>query len=165
VAARPPLIPPADPRRLARQLRVTGRIVFIISLFVAGRMAWTEWRRPEPAPEELIPGYDAAERRQVGEMYGLFARDLWDAWSDVRRPYPAAAIIATSRVLVLWGFNRLARGTKPRSSRSELRRHSRPFWRDDRFFRNSCRNCEGGWVFGTISATGLERFRLQRSAR
>jgi hypothetical protein len=109
VAARPPLIPPADPRRIALQLRVTGRIVLIISLFVAGRMAWTEWRRTEPTLEELIPGYDAAERRQVGEMYGLFARDVWDTWSDVRRPYPAAAIIATSGVLVLWGFTRLAR--------------------------------------------------------
>ena len=109
MAARPPLIPPADPRRIARQLRVTGRIVFIISLFAAGRIAWTEWRRTEPAPEELIAGYDAAERRQVGEMYGLFARDVFGAWSDVRRPYPAAAIIATSGVLVLWGFNRLAR--------------------------------------------------------
>ena len=72
-------------------------------------MAWTEWRRTEPAPEELIPGYDASESRQVGEMYGLFARDLYDTWSEIRRPYPAAAIIATSGVLVLWGFNRLAR--------------------------------------------------------
>ena len=109
MAARPPLIPPADSRRIARQLRVTGRIVLIISLFVAGRMAWTEWRRTEPAPEELIPGYGADERRQVGEMYGLFARDVWDVWSDIRRPYPAAAIITASGVLVLWGFDRLAR--------------------------------------------------------
>jgi hypothetical protein len=109
VAARPPLIPPADPRRIARQLRFTGRIILIISLLAAGRMTWMEWRRTEPTLEELIPGYDAAESRQVGEMNGLFARDVWDAWSDVRRPYPAAAIIATSGVLVLWGFNRLAR--------------------------------------------------------
>ncbi len=109
MAARPPLIPPPDPRRIARQLRVTGRIVLIVSLVVAGRMAWTEWRRTEPTLEEVTPGYDAAERRQVGEMYGLFARDVWDVWSDVRRPYSAAAIIATSGVLVLWGFNRLAR--------------------------------------------------------
>lgn len=109
MAARPPLIPPADPRRIARQLRVTGRVVLIISLLVAGRIAWTEWRRTQPTLEELIPGYDAAERRQVGEMYGLFARDAWDTWSDVRRPYSAAAIIATSGVLILCGFNRLAR--------------------------------------------------------
>ncbi len=109
MAARPPLIPPADPRRIARQLRVTGRIVLIISLFFAGRMAWTEWRRTEPTLEEAIPGSDDAERRQVGQMYGLFARDVWDVWSDVRRPYSAAAIIATSGVLVLWGLNRLAR--------------------------------------------------------
>lgn len=109
MAARPPLVPPADPRRIARQLRVTGRIVLIISLFIAGRIAWREWRRTEPTLEELMPGSNAAERRQVGEMGGLFARDVWDTWSDVRRPYPAAAIIATSGVLILWGFNRLAR--------------------------------------------------------
>ena len=107
--AAPPLIPPADPRRIARQLRVTGRIVLIISLFVAGRMAWTEWRRTEPTLAELIPGYDAAERREIGEMDGLFARDVWDTWSEVSRPYPAAGIIAASGVLVLWGCNRLAR--------------------------------------------------------
>jgi hypothetical protein len=77
VAARPPLIPPADPRRIARQLRATGRIALIISLFVSGRMAWTEWRRTDLTLEEAIPGSDAAERRQVGEMYGLFARDVW----------------------------------------------------------------------------------------
>ena len=109
MAARRPLIPPADPRKIARQLRASGRVVLIISLFFAGRMAWTEWRRTDLTLEEAIPGSDAAERRQVGEMYGLFARDVWDTWSDVRRPYPAAAIIATSGVLVLWGFNRLAR--------------------------------------------------------
>src|SRR5579859_6665335 len=109
VAARPPLIPPADPRRVARQLRVTGRSLLVISLLVAGWMAWTEWRRSEPTPEELIPGYADAERRQVGEMDGLFARDVWDVWSEVRRPYPAAAIITTSGVLAFWGLNRLAR--------------------------------------------------------
>ena len=109
VVAGPPLIPPADPRRIARQLRVTGCIVLVISLCVAGRMAWTEWRRTDPTLEELMPGYAAAESRQVGEMDGLFARDVWDTWSDLRRPYPAAAIIATAGVLVFLGFNRLAR--------------------------------------------------------
>ena len=109
MADRPPLIPPVDPRRIARQLRVTGRIVLIISLLMAGWMAWTEWRRTEPTLEEVLPGYDASERRQVGEMYGLFGRDVWDTWSEVRRPYPAAAIITTMGVLVFWGFNRLAR--------------------------------------------------------
>jgi hypothetical protein len=109
VASRPPLIPPPDPRRIARQLRVAARIVLIVSLLVAGWMAWTEWRRTEPAPGDLISGYDADERRQVGEMYGLFGRDVWDLWSDVQRPYTAAAIITTSGVLVFWGFSRLAR--------------------------------------------------------
>jgi hypothetical protein len=109
VAARPPLIPPSDPRRIAKQLRVTGRVVLILSLLVAGRMAWTEWRRTEPTLEELMPGSEAAESRQVGEMNGLFARDVWDTWSEVRRPYPAAALIATSGVLAFWGFSRLAR--------------------------------------------------------
>ncbi len=109
MAAGPPLIPPDDPRRIARQLRASGRIVLILSLFFAGRMAWTEWRRTDLTLEEAIPGSDEAERRQVGEMYGLFARDVWDIWSDVRRPYPAAAIIAASGVLLLCGFNRLAR--------------------------------------------------------
>ncbi len=116
VAVRPPLIPPADSRRIARQLRASGRIVLIVSLFVAGLIAWREWRRAEPAPDELIAGYDAAERRQVGEMYGLFARDVWDTWSEVRRPYPAAAIIATTGAMVFWGFNRLARRHETESS-------------------------------------------------
>jgi hypothetical protein len=109
VAAGPPLIPPPDPRRIARQLRVTGRIVLIVCVLAAARMAWTEWRRTEPTPEELIPGYAAAERREVGEMNGLFARDVWDTWSAVSRPYPAAAIIVTAGFLVFWGFTRLAR--------------------------------------------------------
>ena len=73
-------------------------------------MLWTAWRPNEDAlPEEMIAANAAAERRQVGEMYGLFARDLWDTWSDLQRPYPAAAILATSGVLIFWGLNRLAR--------------------------------------------------------
>lgn len=109
MAADPPLVPPTDPRVIARQLRITGRIVLVVSLFVAGGMVWTESRRTEPTLEELIPGYAATESRQAGEMYGAFGRDVWDTWSEVRRPYPAAAIIATAGVLVLWGFTRLAR--------------------------------------------------------
>jgi hypothetical protein len=73
-------------------------------------MLWTEWRpNADPLPEEMIAANAAAERRQVGEMYGLFARDLWDTWTDLQRPYPAAAILTTSGALIFWGLNRLAR--------------------------------------------------------
>jgi hypothetical protein len=72
-------------------------------------MAWTEWRRTEPTLEELMPGTEAAEARQMGVMYGLFMRDAWNVWVEVRRPYPAAALISASGLLVLWGCNRLAR--------------------------------------------------------
>lgn len=72
-------------------------------------MAWSEWRRTDRTLEEVMPGSDAAEARQVGLMYGLFARDAWDVWMDVRRPYPSAALIATSGLLVWWGSHRLAR--------------------------------------------------------
>jgi hypothetical protein len=109
VAAKRPLIPPADPRRIARQLRVTGRVVLVISLLTAGRMAWTEWQRTEPTIEEVLPGTEAAEARQMGEMYGLFMRDVWNVWSDVRRPYPAAGLIACSGLVVMWGCHQLAR--------------------------------------------------------
>jgi hypothetical protein len=110
VAVRPPLIPPVDSRRLARQIRVTGRVVLVISLFAAGWMLWTAWRpNDHPVPDEMIAANTEAERRQVGEMYGLFARDLWDTWSDLQRPYPAAAIFTASGLLIMWGLNRLAR--------------------------------------------------------
>jgi uncharacterized membrane protein YphA (DoxX/SURF4 family) len=109
VAAKPPLIPPADPRRIARQLRLTGRVVLVVSLLTAGWMAWTEWRRTEPTLEEVLPGTQVAEARQMGEMYGLFMRDAWNVWCDVSRPYPAAVIIVASGLLVMWGCSRLAR--------------------------------------------------------
>jgi len=109
VAAPPPLIPPADPRRIARQFRVTGRLVLVISLLTAGWMAWTEWRRTEPTIAEVLPGTEAAEARQMGEMYGLWMRDVWNVWVDLRRPYPFATLIAVSGVLVMWGCNRVAR--------------------------------------------------------
>jgi len=109
VDAHPPLIPPANPKRIARNLRVFGRLVLVGSLLLGGWMAWTEFRRTEPTVEELLPGTEAAEARQVGVMYGLFARDAWNVWSDVRRPYPAAALIVLSGCLVHWGCSRLAR--------------------------------------------------------
>jgi uncharacterized membrane protein YphA (DoxX/SURF4 family) len=94
---------------MARQLRVTGRLVLVASLLTSGWMAWTEWRRTEPTIEEVLPGTEAAEARQMGQMYGLFIRDLWNLWIDVRRPYPAAVLITASGALVMWGCNRLAR--------------------------------------------------------
>jgi hypothetical protein len=45
---------------------VTGRIVLVISLLTAGRMSWTEWQRTEPTIEEVLPGTEAAEARQMG---------------------------------------------------------------------------------------------------
>lgn len=98
-----------NPRRIARQLRVFGRLVLVVSLLAAGRMAWAEWRRTEPTIEELMPGTAAAEARQIGVMDGLFARDVWNVWTDVSQPYPAAALISVFGLLVLWGCNRLAR--------------------------------------------------------
>jgi hypothetical protein len=76
---------------------------------MAARMAWTEWRRTEPTMEEIFPGTDAAEARQMGEMYGLFMRDAWNVWADLRRPYPFAALITVSGSLVMWGCTYMAR--------------------------------------------------------
>jgi hypothetical protein len=109
VAARPPLIPPADHRKIARQVRAFGRVILVIALLASCRLVWNEWRRTEPTPEELMPGTEAAEARQVGVMYGLFARDARNVWLDLAQPYPAAAIITVSGTLVLLGCSRLAR--------------------------------------------------------
>lgn len=109
MSAPPPLIPPSNPRRIARNLRLFGRVVLVAALIVAGRMAWAEWRRTEPTMEELMPGSEAADARQIGIMDGLFARDVWNVWTDVSRPYPAAVLIAAGGVLVFVGCRRLAR--------------------------------------------------------
>ena len=82
--------------------------MLVASLLTAGWIAWTEWRRTAPTMEELLPGTEAAEARQVGEMQGLFMRDLWDLWSEVRRPFVAAPLLAASGLLILWGCRRLA---------------------------------------------------------
>lgn len=83
--------------------------MLVVCLLVAIWMVWTEWRRTEPTEEELMPGTDAAEARQVGVMYGLFARDAMNVWRDVSQPYPAAALLTGFGVLVQLGCTRLAR--------------------------------------------------------
>jgi len=59
--------------------------------------------------DELMPGSAAADSRQVGMMYGLLFRDVWQVWREMSQPYNAAMLISAAGVVFMLGCRSLAR--------------------------------------------------------
>lgn len=96
-------------RQRARRLRMIGVIVLVLGIGGAGMLYWLRTRSPDVSDNLSMVGFNRAETRQMGQLYGKQGL-LIEQWSDdLKQPGTQAAIIAGFSVLIFAGCFYFAR--------------------------------------------------------
>jgi hypothetical protein len=85
----------SDPpsKRRARQLRIIGVTVLVMGFVAAGFVYWLGTRGPDLNNDPSMQGFNRAEQRQMGQLYGKSGL-LIDEWSDdLKQPGTQAILI------------------------------------------------------------------------
>jgi flagellar basal body-associated protein FliL len=98
-----------------------GVILLVLGLGSAGLLYWLGTRSPDVSDDLSMVGYDKAQRRQMGQLYGKMGAFTEDLFDDLKRPGTQAEIIAGISMLIAAGcfyFSRLSEndsetGNKP----------------------------------------------------
>ena len=80
----------ASPGQGARRI---GTLILIAGLVAAGLVYWIGTHRREPAIEDLIPNYSAANSRQMGLMYGHSGELMWEGVEALKQPGTQAVVL------------------------------------------------------------------------
>lgn len=97
----------SDQRR--GRLRLIGVSVLLAGLAGAGMVYWLGTRSPDLSDDLSMVGYNRAERRQMGQLYGKMGTFIEDWSDDLKRPGNQAALIAGFAVVVAAGCFYFAR--------------------------------------------------------
>ena len=101
--------PVSSARRRARQLRITGVIVLLLGIVSMGVVYWLGTRGPDLSDDLSMVGYNRAQTRQMGQLYGKSGL-LIEEWSnDLKQPGTQAIIIAVVSVIIASGCFYFAR--------------------------------------------------------
>jgi hypothetical protein len=101
--------PRPAPERASRRLRLIGRLILVAGLAGAGATYWVRTAYHEPTPEELIPGYAQATKRQMGILYGQTGAAFLELLQELGDPGPEAVLMAGASLFVAWRCFRAAR--------------------------------------------------------
>ena len=80
----------------ARKYRISGAIIFVFGLAAAGVVYWLGTRGPDYSDDPAMAGFNRAEKRQMGLLYGKqgqFYEDLSDA---LKQPGTQAILIVAA---------------------------------------------------------------------
>ena len=84
--------PPGSSRRSAR-LRMIGSIMLALGIGGAGMVYWLGTRSPDLSDDLSMLGYNKAEQRQMGRLYGKMGTLVNDWLDDLKRPGTQATLI------------------------------------------------------------------------
>ena len=101
------MIPPSKQR--ARRLRLIGIIALVLGIAGAGILYWLRTRSPDLSDDLSMQGFNRAEQRQMGQLYGKSGL-LIDEWADdLKQPGTQAVVIAGFSAVVFAGCFYFAR--------------------------------------------------------
>jgi hypothetical protein len=96
-------------RRRARRLRITGVSAMALGIVAAGLVYWLGTRDADLNDEASMQGFNRAEQRQMGQLYGKSGL-LIDEWSEeLKQPRTQAVLILITSVLIAVGCFYFAR--------------------------------------------------------
>lgn len=87
-------------RRRARRFRITGVVVSVLGISVAGLVYWLGTRSPDVADDLSMAGYDKPAERQMGILYGKQGELIGDLTNNLKQPGTQASIIIVTATLV-----------------------------------------------------------------
>ena len=100
---------PEPPSRRVTRLRITGVLVLVLGASSAGVVYWMGIRTPDVSDDLSMAGYNRAESRQMGRLYGQSGLMVEDLFNNLKRPGVQSTIIATVATLFAAGCFYLAR--------------------------------------------------------
>ena len=98
-------------KRQAR-LKVIGFIVLLLGIAGAGLVYWLGTRSPDVSDDLSMVGYNRAEQRQMGMLFGKMGLLIEDWTNDLKQPGTQATLIATTSILIALGCFYFARQLK-----------------------------------------------------
>jgi hypothetical protein len=90
-------------------LRRVAAAVLLLGLTAAAATYWIETARAQPTLEDLYPGSNRAERRQLGQMFGPSYLTVIDLGDDLLSPSGQALMVAAASCLAAGICRRAAR--------------------------------------------------------
>ena len=84
----------------ATRLRMIGIIVLMLGLGSAGVVYWLGTRSPDVMDDLSMVGYNKAQTRQMGMLYGKMGPVIEEWFDDLKQPGTQAEIIAVVSILV-----------------------------------------------------------------
>jgi hypothetical protein len=100
--------PHSSSRRAAR-LRTIGLIVLMLGLGSAGLVYWLGTRSPDVMDDLSMVGYNKAQTRQMGMLYGKMGPVIEEWFDDLKQPGTQAEIIVAVSILIAAGCFYFAR--------------------------------------------------------
>ena len=103
---------PADPQSScqgAARLRLIGIIVLVLGLGSAAVVYWLGTRSPDVRDDLSMVGYNKAQTRQMGMLYGKMGLLIEDWVNDLKQPGTQAMLIASGSILIAFGCFYFAR--------------------------------------------------------
>jgi hypothetical protein len=104
--------PQSDPGPTARRsarLRLTGVIVLLAGIIGAGMVYLQGTRSPDVSDDLSMVGYNRAQRRQMGQLYGKMGTFIEDWSEDLKRPGTQATLIVGFSIVIAGGCFYFAR--------------------------------------------------------
>ncbi len=100
---------PVSSSKRAARLRMIGIIVLVLGIAGAGIVYWLGTRSPNVMDDFSMVGFDRAQKRQMGQLYGKMGLVVEQFSDDLKQPGTQAQIIAVVSILVAAGCFYVAR--------------------------------------------------------
>jgi hypothetical protein len=100
---------PESSFKRAARLRMIGIIVLVLGLGGAGLVYWLGTRSPDVMDDLSMVGYNKAQTRQMGMLYGKMGPVIEEWFDDLKQPGTQAEIIAVVSTLIAAGCFYFAR--------------------------------------------------------
>ena len=95
--------------RHQKRLKAIGIIVLLLGIGSAGFVYWLGTRTPDLSDDLSMVGYNRAESRQMGQLFGKMGLLIEDWSNDLKQPGTQAEIIVAISILVAAGCFYIAR--------------------------------------------------------
>ncbi|MGA3285621.1 MAG: hypothetical protein ABSD57_14335 [Verrucomicrobiota bacterium] len=100
---------PDSVTRRAKRLKAIGIIVLVLGISSAGVVYWLGTRSPNLNDDLSMVGFNRAEQRQMGQLYGKMGLIIEEWFDDLKQPGTQAILIAAVSALVAAGCFYFAR--------------------------------------------------------
>jgi hypothetical protein len=88
---------------------MTGGIVLLLGISSACLVYWIRTRSPDLSDDLSMVGFNRAESRQMGQLFGKMGLLIEDWTNDLKQPGTQAILIASATILIALGCFYFAR--------------------------------------------------------